>query len=152
MGTQLHNALFWAHHIRRAFLPEIDAFARCLVDRLLPTFGKLEEEADRVQQAALARPCYSEDVDPADLFESAQDEALVFLDTMRGIEQGLINMSAAGLYHAFEQQLLVIHRRHLLDLHEESNPKLWRIEEVKRRLKDAGIDMEPFGSWPRIDE
>ncbi len=154
MSTNLlrRNALFWAHHIRDVFIPDIDAFARCLVERLLPTFGKLEEEADRVEQDAWDRPRYAEDVDPADVVEDARNEALAFLDTMQGIKQGLINMFAVGLYHTFEQQLLLFHRRGLLRPHEQGKARLWEIGEAKERLKDAGINIEKFTSWPPVKE
>lgn len=50
-----HNPLSWAQQIRSVFLPQIEAFARSLPERLLPTFAKLEEEADGVEKAALGR-------------------------------------------------------------------------------------------------
>src|SRR5213593_3628273 len=90
MGTQLHNALFWPHHIRRALLPDLDAFARCLPERLLPTFASVDEEAKRVEQEVWDTPAPGdpEDFDPGDHAERAQDAGVVYYETMKGVEQG----------------------------------------------------------------
>jgi hypothetical protein len=134
------------------FLPDIDAFARCLTKRLLPTFESVGEEADRVEQEAWDRPSYSEDTDPADLAEQARNEAITFVQMMESIRQGLINMFAASLWHALEQKLLLLHRRELLDREERGNPKLWSLDEIKKRFKAAGVDIETFSSWSCVDE
>ncbi len=52
----IYNGRFWAWQIRQAFLPEINAFARCLTDRLIPTLANLDAEANRVEQEVWDRP------------------------------------------------------------------------------------------------
>jgi hypothetical protein len=89
---------------------------------------------------------YNADVDVGDIAESARDEALTFLDTMESIQQGLVNMVAAGLWHAVEQKLLLLHRRELLELNEQENPEHWKLKEVEARLREAGIDIKSFAS------
>jgi hypothetical protein len=154
MGTQLRNALFWVHHIRRALLPDLDAFARCLPERLLPTFASLDEEAKRVEQEVWDGPAPGdpEDFDPADHAERAQDAALVYYQTTKGVEQGLINLYTVGLAHLLEQQLLFIHRELLSFPEEEHDARLFNFEVMKERLKAADINIETFKSWPRIQE
>src|SRR5436309_9857605 len=155
MGTQLHNALFWPHHIRRALLPDLDAFARCLPERLLPTFASVDEEAKRVEQEVWDTPAPGdpEDFDPGDHAERAQDAGVVYYETMKGVEQGLINLYTVGLAHLLEQQLLFIHRRELLSFpEEEHDARLFTFEVMKERLKAAGINIETFKSWPPIEE
>src|SRR5579885_10692 len=154
MGTRLHNAL-WAQHIRLALLPDLDAFARCLPERLLSTFASLDEEAERVEQEVWNGPAPGdpEDFDPADHAERAQHAALVYYQTTKRVEQGLINLYTVGLAHLLEQQLLFIHRRELLSFPEkEHDARLFKFEVMKERLKAAGIDIETFKSWPRIQE
>lgn len=110
----IRNGIFWAFQIRKSFLSDIDAFARCLSERLLPTFAKVEQEAERVEQETWERPGYSEDIDPGELAEKARDKSVEFLQTMKSVQQGLINMFAAGLWHLFEQKLLVLYHRELV--------------------------------------
>ena len=147
--------MFWAHHIRRALLPDLDAFVRCLPDRLLPTFASVHEEAKRVEREVWNRPPPGdpEDFDPGDHAERAQDAGVVYYGTMKGVEQGLLNLYTVGLAHLLEQQLLFIHRRELLSFpEEEHDARLFKFEVMKERLKAADIDIETFKSWPRIQE
>ncbi|MGH7340150.1 MAG: hypothetical protein ACREKH_06640 [Candidatus Rokuibacteriota bacterium] len=98
-------------------------------------------------------PCAPENFDPADWAERAQDEALIYYQTMKNVEQGLINLYTVGLAHLLEQQLLFIHRRELLVFpDEEHEARLFKFELMKERLKAAGIDVETFVSWPRVEE
>jgi hypothetical protein len=148
----LTNGIFWARQIRQVFLPDIDALAKCLTDRLLPTFGNLGEEAEQLEQEMMVRMDYSEHTDPAALVDQARDEAITFFQRMESIQQGLINMFAVGLWHTLEQKLLLMHRRELLAPNEEGNSALWSLDEIKKRLEAAGIDIETFPSWLCVDE
>lgn len=84
--------------------------------------------------------------------ERAQDEALVFMDIMKGVEQGLVNMFAVGLWHLFEQQAILFHRRELLEPTERDDSKLWTFKGLTTRLYEVRIDIKRFASWQRIEE
>lgn len=155
MGTRLRNALFWAHQIRDALLPNLDAFARCLPERLLPTFASIADEAKKVEQEVWENPPPGdpENYDPGDHAEQAQDAGIVYYGRTKDVMQGLINLHTIGLAHLLEQQLLFIHRRELLAFpEEEHDARLFKFEVMKERLKAAGIGIETFESWPRVEE
>ena len=71
---------------------------------------------------------------------------------MYGIRQGMLNLFAAALYHTFEQQVMFFHRKNVLDLDEENDPKKFKPKVFQRRLKESGIDIKNFACWSKIDE
>ena len=71
---------------------------------------------------------------------------------LNDLRQGLLNFSAAFYFHLFEQQLFWFHRKELLQPDEESNHHLYKLREVKARLRTHSIDVESFRSWRKIDE
>lgn len=71
---------------------------------------------------------------------------------MIGIRQGIINLIAAVLYHAFEQQGMFFHRKNVLNYNEENDPKLFTIPKFKRRLQHLGIKIDDLASWQKIEE
>jgi len=71
---------------------------------------------------------------------------------MSGLRQGLQNMSAAALYHLYEQQVMLFHRREVLDLGEENDAALFKHSVFRERLLRYGIDVKTFASWPLIEE
>lgn len=150
----LRNNIFWPHYIREAFTPRIDALADCLKRRILPSFESVGEEAENLQEEEYKQmtSCASEDADPADLAEAAFNRGLDFYTTMMDMAQGIRNMFAAGLYHLFEQQLLLLHRRELLDFEEENDANLFSLNQAGKRLASHGICIEEFHSWPKIRE
>ncbi len=46
----MRNALFWAHHIRDIFLPELVLLEETVVSRVLPAFDNIEAEAESVEE------------------------------------------------------------------------------------------------------
>ena len=54
------------------------------------------------------------------------------------------------LFHAFEQQVIYFHRKNLLTQSEEDKPELRKLSVVQCRLREYGIDMGEFPSWPKI--
>jgi hypothetical protein len=146
--------IHWARRtIRGAFVPEIEAYVDALARRLLPTFAAISEEADKVESDAYERLSSraSEDADPADLAQQAFDESLEYYMRMDDLKQGIINLFAAGLYHAFVQQLLVFHRYALLPFDERDNQALLRIDRAIEELASLGIDVRGIVGWDRID-
>ena len=150
----VRNNLYWSDHIRRVFIPLIDAFSDCLKKRVLPSFDKLEQEADQVANETWNRlgSHATENTDPADLADSAFQKGLEFYQTMTEMIQGIRNLFAVGLYHLFEQQVLYFHRSELLDFGEENDPKLFKTKEAFERLAAHGIAIDQFRSWDKVRE
>lgn len=150
----LPNNLFWSHHIRTSFIPLVDAFGDCLKKRVLPSFENVSQEANQVEKEAWERlgNYATEDTDPGDLAEAAFQKGLQFYMTMRDMAQGIRNLFAAGLYHLFEQQILLFHRSELLNLEERNHRKLFNANELIKRLASHGIDIDQFRSWPKVME
>jgi hypothetical protein len=151
----IRNNLFWSHYINTVFLPEIEAFARCLAERLLPAFSNLSEEAERIANEEYDRlgslPSMGDD-DMADVAEKAEEKATSFLFTMSKISQGIINLFTSGLYHLFEQQLLFFHRKELLSLKNENDQTLLNIKKAMEILNEHEINITNFNSWEKIHE
>ena len=147
---------FWADYFDSIFIPDIDAYASCLIKRLLPSFENLDNEANRIEQKEYERLCSSwghdEYVDSASLAERAMNKAIAYMQTISGIQQGLINLFGAGLYHLFEQQLLFYHRRELLIPTEENRLAFLKGSKTHELLAANGIDITFFTSWARLDE
>jgi hypothetical protein len=126
-----------------------------LRDRLLPAFSNVEAEAKKKAEEEYDRlgslPA-RENIDIADLAEKAFDAGLAHYQMMSGLRQGLQNMFAAALYHLFEQQVMLFHRREVLDLAEAEDTKLFRQSVFRDRLLRYAIDVKSFMSWPLIDE
>lgn len=140
---------------RGEFCPQISAMVDVLEKRLLPAFHDIDKEAETVSndkwERFMSRPGTGEE-DPADLAEAAEQAGISHYILLQGIRQGMLNLFAAALYHLFEQQAILFLRKELLCSAEEEKPQLFRIEEFKKRMKERGIDVEGFSSWPKVDE
>lgn len=149
------NQHFWASYFQRAFVPHLQRLLRTLEQRLLPAFGDLATEADRVQEEAFERfnnmPA-GEDCDPAWPAEMAHEEALGHYMGMCAVRQTLLNAFAPILYHTWEQQLLSFHRREVLHPSEEHEPKLLSLKVLDERLSSRGLKLQSLPSWLTIEE
>jgi hypothetical protein len=150
----IKNLHLWSHHIRNVFLYEIDLFANCLVDKVIPAFENLEEESEKVadREYEVRASSFNSNKGLDEVAEEAKDEAINYYVTMKNVLQGIINMFAVGLYHIFEQQLFFFHRKELLSPDEEDNTDLLRTGEATIRLANNGINIENFKSWKKIEE
>jgi len=92
------------------------------------------------------------DADPSSGAESAFREGLAHYMDLEDLQQGFINFSAAYCYHLFEQQLFYFHKKELLTPQEENDQRLYKHEEVRRRLEEHGIAIQGFKSWLKVDE
>lgn len=149
------NAHFWIHQFRTDFVPAIERVVDVFLNRVLPTFVSIETEAKKRSEEAYEELCSRPgdgSTDLADLAETAQDVGIDYYISMKGLEQGMLNTCAVFLHHLFEQQLMLFHRRELLQPHEEKNSKLFRHNELTARLSTHGIETKSFSSWPQIEE
>ena len=151
----IRNNHYWANYIREVFIPEVTAFADCFMSKILPAFENSNDEAEKIEQEeftrleAIANP---DRLDMGDIAEMAQDIAISHYLLMKGIFQGIINLFTTGLYHMFEQQLLMFHRRELLTKNEEDKTSLINMYKVAELLRASGIEITSFSSWSKIDE
>lgn len=145
------DATYWRDRVRDDFIPQIGAFERCLLKRVLPGFETISEEADEVQKEAYEKlgPGH-EDSDYHAALDAAWEKSLAFYVLTDGVRQGVINLFAAGLYHAFEQQLLIFCRRGLLG--PRAHPDPTKAEQAIPVLAAVGLDPNHFTSWKRIFE
>ena len=109
------NAGFWAHFFRRVYVPAIEGFRTGALEKVVPAFSGIEEEAYAAAEAEFERlgsmPAGSMDI--GDVAESAFDLGIEYYETMWGVQQGMLNLIAVGLHHLFEQQKLYFLRREL---------------------------------------
>jgi len=151
----IFNALFWSRYFQAEFVPQITAIADALEKRILPGFENIEEEskqvADDTWKAFMSMPGTG-DEDPADFAEDAEQAGVSHYLLLDGIRQGMLNLFAAALYHAFEQQIMLFHRREVLRPAEENAHALLTLSEFQNRLSRSGVDIKTFSAWAKIEE
>lgn len=133
-----------------------DYFARNFTKTVISGFSDIEEEADAIQQETLRKLLSSwsgPDDDPEAPYEFAWEAGGSFYLMAHGIRQGTINLYTVGLYHLFEQWLLMFHRRELLWPPDRESKNTLELAYVKKMLiKHYKIDLDSIESWPKIDE
>lgn len=120
-----------SHHFlvdvfRREFAPQLVAIVDALESRLLPAFQTIEAEAEAISEEAwegfMSAPAIGEE-DPGDCAEAAEEAGVSHYLLLDGIRQGMLNLFAAALHHAFEQHVLLFMRRQLFHPAEENDAK-----------------------------
>jgi hypothetical protein len=149
------NHHFWRRIFEKDFAPQLRELVDALERRVLPGFADIEAEAqkhtDEVWEELGSAPGTG-DEDLSDLAEAAQDAGVDRYMLLDGIRQGIVNLFAASLYHAFEQQVMTFLRKELLHPTEENDSRLFDMQEFQRRLSESGIDVTTFNCWPVINE
>jgi hypothetical protein len=146
---------FWSPHFKRVYVAQLRAFERAVIDRLIPAFEGIEEEAERIaneEYERLGSLPGDGSVDMGDLAEAAQDPGIGHYEELSAVRQSLLNLSATALFHLFEQQLLTFHRRQVLDLGEEFDEKLFSRAIILERFRHGGVNLESLNSWKGIRE
>jgi hypothetical protein len=153
------NARFWSHLFETSFAKQIGAFCEVLETRVLPLFANAEAEAEKVAETEYGRLGnlpggeYGPSIDPADAAEMAQEAGLAHYELITATMQTFLNLTATALYHMFEQQLLVFHRRQVLRPAEEHDPELsTKLDVFYERLQGAGLAVKGLPSWTTISE
>lgn len=152
----LMNGSFWAHHIRRVFIPALRALAATLPERLLPAFERIEEEAEGYAErrfAELGRAPGDGSEDPGACAEQANDDGICHYLTLCGVRQGMINLHAMSLFHLVEQMLCMIYRQEqdLWPSPSGPHPKA-DFTHVVGRMQACGIAVHGFSTWRTMDE
>jgi hypothetical protein len=151
------NHEFWGRYFRRIFVPQTDMLIETLLGRLLPTFANAEEEAEMKSDEEWSRLCALpalEDDDESDVADQAMEAGVAHYQMMMGLEQGLKNMFAAALYHLYEQQVMLFHRRELLRPSERDHGKLLNHCVFRDRLirSQCAVDITRFSCWRSLEE
>ena len=148
---------FWISAFQTEFVPELNAIVDALERRLLPNLEEdlIKEESDRIKAEALKRfesmPGTGEE-DPSVFYGAAEEAGSAHYILMNGIRQGMLNLFATMLSHAFDQQVIYFHWKNVLPQSKENKPKQFELSVFQCRLKGYGIDIKNFSSWPKIDE
>jgi hypothetical protein len=142
-------------HIYVFNIQQIDLYASMLVNKVLPGFDHIDEEARHLEnetyQRLLSRSS-KEDPDIALLADIATEEAVDYLSMMKRMKQAQINLFTLGLYHLFEQQLFEIHRRVGFSFGLVGSTDEIELKEVTDMLRSDGVDIEKFSAWRKVQE
>lgn len=151
----MFNYRVWNNYFKQIYIPQISSLIEVLVNRVLPTFEGIEKEAEEREMAEYERLISlpsDGDIEMSDLAELATDAGISHYELMTGIRQGIVNMFAANLYHVFEQQVMQFHRKEVLDLAEENDENLFKLDILLERLAILHINIPAFNSWETIEE
>lgn len=148
---------FWADWFTTGFVPQVEAFAETLANRVLPGFATVEAEGRRIEQEAYRELSRGggEDFDPGAAAEEALDQAITYWCTMYGIQQGVVNLFGVGLWHLFEQQLAHFIRHAVLEPWDPApSEKKSPIDILQAQLRSMGVDIDIGGmaSYAKVDE
>ncbi len=140
------NAGFWALYLRDAFIPTIDAFRSTLTRRVLDSLSGIENDAETFaddEYARLGSEPSDGSVDLGDIAEKANNNAIIYYQTLHGLRQGILNLLAAGLYHLLEQQQQAF---------VSGQAPHQRSAKFCAFLRDHGVDCSTFSCADRIRE
>lgn len=146
---------FWVNHFRREFTPQLRVILEVLERRLLPGFADIEQEAEKVSEEvweAFMSATATGEEDPGEFAEAAEQAGVSHYLLLDGIRQGMMNLFAAAIYHAFEQQVMLFLRKEVLHPSEENDPSLFSLSELRNRLRAHGLDIAALPSWSKVDE
>lgn len=116
-----------------SFFPQINFFREVVVERLLPVFAEIENEAEEKGQKSTT-----------DEYENV----IGWFIGVSQVKQSMINLYAVGLRHLFEQQFYYLANTINRDWKSKAD-----FNKDKRIVIDAsGINIESFDSWRTIKE
>jgi hypothetical protein len=149
------NWRFWRRILDGDFIPQLRGLVETLETRVLPAFADIDQEAERytndLWKDVGAMPGTGDD-NMDQIAEAVRDAGVERYMLLNDLRQGVVNLFAASLYHAFEQQVLSFHRRELLSPAEQNDSRLFTVKEFHARLLGHGIDLHRFETWPAINE
>ncbi|MCC6502664.1 MAG: hypothetical protein IT362_05975 [Deltaproteobacteria bacterium] len=145
---------YWSKYFKEVFCKQINTFTDSIASRVLPTFDQIESEAEAAAEKEWERlgSLYSEYSDMGDVAERAQEAGIDYYQSLEAVRQSLVNITATALYHMFEQQVFLFHRKQVLHPEEENNIKLINMEEFKKRLAGFDISIEAISAWSKVKE
>lgn len=118
---------FWGRYFQQQFIPQINLFCDTLLERFLPTFDTVDQEAESLAESIFENFLQQTygwdgmDVDISSAADQAMDKSIEYYQRLLAVYQTYLNLSLVGLYHMYEQQLYTFHRRQLLHPNEEND-------------------------------
>lgn len=147
---------FWADSFTTSFVPQVEAFAETLANRVLPGFDTVDAEGRRLERDIFRELSRGGDeyFDPADAADTARDQAITYWVTMYGIQQGMVNLFGVGLWHLFEQQLAYFIRHGLREPWDPAPAAQSPIDILQEQLHRMGveIDVDAMASYSKMAE
>jgi hypothetical protein len=143
----------WQDRFRRIYQPHLERFVDFIESRLLKSFDNLEQEAESRVDEAWDEWCANagEDADPGEGAADAEAAGINYYFSMIAIRQTFLNLSAVGLYHAWEQQVIEFMRQQILHPDTQDDISLMNLSQFKKLAALENIDVEHFESWPTVD-
>ena len=149
------SGLYLESQIRGYLMEPFVAFNEYIFSDVIPSFGNLDERANKVAEDYYNRigsqPVGEDcDIDMGAVAEDAQDQGVNWYQMMTSLQQTMLNLLAAGLYHLVEQQLAALSG----DVSFSDRP----LKETKLRivrawfLEQLKLDFGTLPSWSKIDE
>jgi len=149
------SGVYLESQIRGYLIGPIVAFNEYIFSDVIPSFGNLDERANKVSEDHFDRigsqPVGEDwDIDMGAVAEDAQDQGFNWYQMMTSLRQTMLNLLAAGLYHLVEQQLAAISGDVSFSDRPLKETKLkivraWYLEHLK-------LDFGTLPSWSKIDE
>jgi hypothetical protein len=137
---------------------QIEDFSRILIDKLLPIFSNIEQEAEQYANSSLhefAADHGYEDIDPGDIAETMEEIKLEYYEYLRLGRYNVTSSWHATLYELFEQQLRAFLFQEM-SFHSNLDFKVFchkgKIEEIKKKFLFHNLDVEKLACWPLINE
>ena len=152
-GSMVANAGFWANYFRRVYVRAIEGFRAGALEKIVPVFSGIAEEADAAAEVEFERlgsmPADPDSsIDMGDLVDWATDPGIEYYETMSGVRQGVLNLLAVGVHHLFEQQQLSFLRQGLA----KGGDGSFQSSELERRLSEHGVDCRRFRCTAKVYE
>lgn len=146
---------YLAVRIAHTLAPMVRAYGDCVQDYFLPAFdnlnAKAEEIANKAYEELMGQPASNED-DPADAAEAAQDRGQEFYDTMYAMRQSTLNMFAAGLFHLLEQQLAALGENATFQAMGVQVPEVKLDQIAPWYSKHLRLDLGALADWSKIND
>lgn len=143
----------WQEYFKRIYQPHLERFVDFVESRLLKSFDNLEQEAQSRADEAWEEwgSSAGADANPGDGAADAEAAGANYYFSMIAIRQTFLNLSAVGLYHAWEQQIIEFMRKQVLPLKNQNDANLMNLSQFKKMAVEENIDVESFESWPKVD-
>ena len=132
----------------------ITAFRECIFRDVLPAFSNIDERARQVADEYFHRigsqPAGDYELDMSNIAEAVQDHSFDWWQMMNSLQQTMLNLLAAGLFHLLEQQLSAL----ALDASFSERPlKETKLAAVRVWYVNVlHLDVAALPSWNVIDE
>ncbi|MBB1161054.1 hypothetical protein [Aquariibacter albus] len=150
------NASFWHNHFRSTLFVELANLVKVLHESILPQLSNISAEAADIQNqtwSGLTSSLTSGDYDPSDFMDAAFNAGYKHYSLMSGLNQGVVNLFAASLFHIHEQHIMLFYKRELRDpLRVQNDPKKLKPFHVVAHLEKLGVHIKSLPSWGQLKE